>query len=114
MNNLTTRESVEDFDLDHDFTIRDASYDLNHDFIKTGIAYSNYVTADVIKSIQSDIDAHFSGEYAEYDMLQLALCTNSNEDEVGVVNKGSEWLFNSQDFYVLAFSDSDVVLLLTK
>lgn len=117
MNNLTTRESVEDLDLDHEFTIKDKSYDLNHDFIFSGFAYGNYVTEEVAASIQKDIDDHFTGEYAEYDVLQLALCTNSvydNEYKLGEINNGGEWLFGGQDFYALSFVDSDVVLLLTK
>lgn len=118
MNNITTRESVEDLDLDHDFTIRDASYDLNHDFITTGIAYGNYVTEEVAKSIQWVINNHFTGEYAEYNTLQIAMCTNSAYDStvirVGEICNGGEWLFGGQDFYVLSFADSDVVLLLTK
>ena len=50
-------------------------------------------------------------------MLQLALCTNSATDigyKSNEINNGGEWLFNSQDFYALSFTDSDVVLLLTK
>lgn len=118
MNNLTTRESLEDLDLNHDFkTGRGVDVDLNHEFLATGIAYSSYVTEEVAASIQKDINDHFSGEYAEYDTLQFVLCTNSaadNEFKSNDVNNGGEWLFNSQDFYALSFTDSDVVLLLTK
>tara|TARA_Y100001937_G_scaffold128792_1_gene208079 strand:+ start:5061 stop:5417 length:357 start_codon:yes stop_codon:yes gene_type:complete len=117
MSNLTTRESVENLDLNHEFTIKDESYDLNHDFILSGIAYGNYVTEEVAASIQKDIDDHFTGEYAEYDVLQLALCTNSayaSGEKLGEINKGQEWLFNNQEYYCLTFSDSDTVLLLTK
>ena len=116
MDTIKNRESIEDLNLDHDFTIQDESYDLNHDFIITGIAYSNYVTEEVAASIQKDIDDHFAGEYAEYDRIFLALCTNSsfeNDFKLGEVNPCTRAGIN-QDFYCLSFSDSDVVLLLTK
>lgn len=114
-------EIVEDnfeLDLDHEFNLAwSHSYDINHDFVITGIAYGNYVTEEVAASIQKDINEHLSGDYAEYNTLQLALCTNSAADngyKSGEINNGGEWLFNNQDFYCLSFSDSDVVLLLTK
>ncbi len=115
-------EMVEDsfeLNLNHDFTTgRGVDIDLDHEFLITGVAYGNYVTEEVAASIQKDIDDHFTGEYAEYNTLQIAMCTNSAYDStvirLGEINNGGEWLFNSQDFYVLSFADSDLVLLLTK
>lgn len=103
---ITDRSDIEG---KSEFSCNDPAFDFKFYLLETAENYDRPLTKKAVKNIFAEIAKHHESEFGDYDRIEYALCTESNEYPAGI-NIDNRY----GEFYVLDFADTDVVLHLVK
>jgi len=98
-----------DIDFKSEFSCNDPAFNFNEYLVQTAENYDRPLTKKALENIFAEITKHHQSEFGDYDRIEYALCTESNEYPAGI-NVDNRY----GEFYVLDFADTDVVLHLVK
>lgn len=103
---ITDRSDIEG---KSEFSCNDPAFDFKFYLLETAENYDRPLTKKAVENIFAEITKHHQSEFGDYDRIEYALCTESNEYPAGI-NIDNRY----GEFYVLDFADTDVVLHLVK